>query len=116
MKSNKNVSKLFSCVFFKDVLCSFRKYESSGIMDRCFRCRHFERFMREKAEEEEEFWEEEERVLKYGRPVDARTLMDVVEFHMANFCWFCARRLDDVNSSDVQNVCRRCKHTFGDVV
>ena len=48
-----NGSKVLSCVFFDDVLCSYRKYDGFGIMDRCFKCRHFFRFMREMAEEDE---------------------------------------------------------------
>jgi hypothetical protein len=54
--------KLFSCVFFDDVLCSFRKSERSGIMNRCSKCPHYERFVEEMGREEEEFWREVDEV------------------------------------------------------
>jgi len=34
-----------------------------------------------------------------------------VEFHVSNFCWFCARRLDFSNFSDIEHVCSRCRDT-----
>ena len=43
--------KYFPCVFFDDVLCSFRKSEKSGIMNRCFKCREYKRFMEEMEED-----------------------------------------------------------------
>ena len=52
------IHKLPSCVFFDDVLCSFRKSEKSGIMNRCFDCRYYKKFVEEKEKEEEEFWRE----------------------------------------------------------
>ena len=54
-------SKLLSCFFLTDVLCSFRKTEEFGVMDRCLRCSHYKRFMREMEEEEDEMWEEIDR-------------------------------------------------------
>jgi hypothetical protein len=57
-------SKVLPCAFLTDVLCSFRKSEEFGIMDRCLKCKHYLRFMAEMqaAEEKEdaEFFEESE--------------------------------------------------------
>ena len=54
-------SKLLLCVFLDDVFCSYVKHEKFSVMARCFRCSHYLRFMREMAEEEDEFFEEVER-------------------------------------------------------
>jgi hypothetical protein len=60
-----NGSKLLSCLFSLDVLCSYVKTEKFvGVMDRCLRCRHFLGFCREMEEEEEAFFEEVERLEK----------------------------------------------------
>jgi hypothetical protein len=40
------------CVFWDDVLCSFRKYENVKILSRCFNCSHYKRFMDEMEEED----------------------------------------------------------------
>jgi hypothetical protein len=45
--------KLLTCLFSLDVLCSSRKTEQSGIMDRCFKCEHYARFVREMEMEDE---------------------------------------------------------------
>lgn len=45
--------KGLSCVLRKDVLCSYRKVETSGFMDRCFSCREYSRFMREMDAQDE---------------------------------------------------------------
>ena len=60
--------KVLSCFFRRDVLCFFRKSEKSGVMSRCFKCPHYFRFMREMQEEEDAFFEEVERIRKYGYP------------------------------------------------
>jgi len=59
--------KLFSCFFLPDVLCIFRKNENFGVMSRCLKCPHYQRFLREMEEEEEELWDEVDRTRKYGR-------------------------------------------------
>ena len=52
-KANSFASmKVLSCVFFHDVLCSYRKNVKFGVMGRCFKCRHYRRFMREMTEED----------------------------------------------------------------
>jgi len=67
-KANSFASmKVLSCVFFDDVLCSYRKNERFGVMSRCFKCRHYRKFKREMDEEEEEFFEEVERIRR-GEP------------------------------------------------
>lgn len=66
MKSVKK--KLLSCVLDDKVLCSRRKLEKSGFMERCFKCREMTRFIEEMDAEEEAFWEEEEKIRKFGYP------------------------------------------------
>ena len=58
--------KILLCVFLPDVLCSFRKSERLGVMEHCFSCDHYERFMREMFEEESKFWNEVDRIRKFG--------------------------------------------------
>ena len=58
--------KLLSCFFLPDVLCSFRKSEKFGVMSRCLKCPFYAKFMREMEEEEEEFWDEVDKIRKYG--------------------------------------------------
>ena len=60
--------KLLFCFFLPNVLCGFRKSEKFGIMDRCLKCEHYARFLKEMAEEDEEFWDEEAKIRKYGYP------------------------------------------------
>jgi len=60
--------KLLSCVLLPDVLCSFRESEQFGVMNRCLKCPHYFRFLKEMDEEEEEFFEEAEKIRKYGYP------------------------------------------------
>jgi len=59
--------KLLSCLFLPDVLCSYRKTEKFGVMDRCVKCRHYETFMSEMEDEEDRFFEELERARR-GEP------------------------------------------------
>jgi len=55
---DENGSKVLSCFFWDDVLCSYRKTESFGMMDRCLKCRHYEKFLRVMAEEDEKEMDE----------------------------------------------------------
>ena len=64
----RNRRKLLSCMFLDDVLCSFRKSEKFGIMNRCLKCRHYRRFMQEMAEEDERVMDEIDKIRKYGYP------------------------------------------------
>ena len=64
--------KILPCVFFPDVLCSFRKSEKFGIMNRCLKCPHYRRCMREMAEEDERVMDEIDRIRKYGYDYDRR--------------------------------------------
>jgi hypothetical protein len=63
--------KLLPCVFFDDVMCSFRKDEKVGVLGRCFSCRHYLRFMADmdKQEEEEDsaFLAESERMYRFAK-------------------------------------------------
>ena len=54
--------KCLPCVFDDDVLCSYRKSEKFGIMDRCLKCRHYEEFLRVMAEEDEKVMDEIDRM------------------------------------------------------
>ena len=56
--SSDGSAKVFKCVFFDDVLCSFRKYEGRGMMERCENCEVFKEWMR--LMDEADMWEEEE--------------------------------------------------------
>ena len=60
--------KLLSCFFLPDVLCSYRKTEEFGVMNRCQKCAHYARFWQEMDEEEEKFWNEVDKIRKYGYP------------------------------------------------
>lgn len=62
---NKDDSKVLSCAFWDDVLCSYRKFVMSGDMEICFDCSHYKRFMDEMEEEDKEFWEWEAEVRKH---------------------------------------------------
>jgi len=52
--------KLFFCTFLLDVVCSYRNSDKSGIMDRCLKCQHYARFIREMEKEDEEMDKEAE--------------------------------------------------------
>ena len=87
--------KVLSCVFKNDVLCSFRKSEKVKFMHMCLKCSHYLDFCKEMEDEEEEFWEEVERI------------------RGAECCCVCGCKLGSGgNRSDVWNVCRRCKKTL----
>ena len=60
--------KLFSCFFLPDVLCSFRNNENFAIMNRCLKCPHYKRFLREMDEEDERVMDEIDKIRKYGYP------------------------------------------------
>jgi len=51
--------KGLSCLFLFDVLCSYVKTEKFvGVMDRCLKCPHYLRFLREMSEEDEKVMDE----------------------------------------------------------
>jgi len=55
--------KTLGCIFVLGVLCSFRKdAEDFRPMERCFTCKYYLRFKKELEEEEEEFFEEVDRL------------------------------------------------------
>jgi len=58
--------KVLPCAFLPDVLCSFRKSEKFGIMDRCFKCSHYLRFMCEMDEEDERVMDEIDEIHRTG--------------------------------------------------
>jgi len=60
--------KALHCLFLLDVLCSFRKSEKVfGIMNRCLKCKHYFRFLKEMEEEEDEFFERVEAIRREER-------------------------------------------------
>jgi len=61
-------SRPFHCVFLPDVLCSFRKSQKVAILDRCWECSQYQRFMKEMIEEDMAEAEEVLRIQKYGYP------------------------------------------------
>ena len=50
--------KILGCLFLLDVLCSFRKSEGFGVMDRCMKCPHYEEFLRVMDAEDEKVMDE----------------------------------------------------------
>ena len=67
-KGDFKAPKLLSCFFLDDVLCSFRKTDACGVMDRCLKCPHYERFNREMQEQDERVMDEIDRIRKFGYP------------------------------------------------
>jgi hypothetical protein len=72
-KENKNRAtssdgsvKVFKCLFFEDVLCSFRKSEKFAILDQCFKCPHYSRFIREMDEEDQRVMDEIDEIRRTG--------------------------------------------------
>lgn len=63
-------TKLRTCVFSLDVLCSKRRSDDFRPMQRCFTCKHYFRFMREMQEEEDKFFAECDKIRKFGYPKD----------------------------------------------
>ena len=59
-------SSALPCVFFDDVLCSFRKEEGSYVMGRCFKCSHYLRFEREMDEEDKKMMDEIDEINRTG--------------------------------------------------
>ena len=57
--------KILSCLFLLDVLCSYRKTEGFGVMDRCMKCRHYEEFLRVMQEEDEKVMDEVDEMRRY---------------------------------------------------
>ena len=59
---DKKDSGVLPCVFYNDVLCSFRKHKRVTIMPRCKECEYFVKFNSDMDKEDEEFWIWEEKV------------------------------------------------------
>ena len=68
-----SAQKFLPCIFLLNVSCAFRKdADDFRPMERCFSCPHYLRFLREMAEEEEKFFDECDKIRKYGYPKDFR--------------------------------------------
>lgn len=59
-------SKRGFCVFLSNVVCSYQKYDKPVVLDRCFSCSHYKRFMVEMDEEDEKVMAEIDMIHKYG--------------------------------------------------
>jgi len=51
-------NKVFSCLFLLDILCSYRKTEKLGVMDRCLNCRYYREFLCIMDEEDQKVMDE----------------------------------------------------------
>jgi hypothetical protein len=64
-------SKVLPCLFYVDVLCSYVRNPKLGMLDRCFACRYYLKFMSDmdKSEEEEDtaFLAESERMHRFAK-------------------------------------------------
>ena len=58
--------KVLSCLFVLDVLCSCRRYDKLGIMGRCLKCPHYERFLREMDKEDQKVMDEIDEIRRTG--------------------------------------------------
>jgi len=63
---DENGLKCLPCVFFDDILCSYRKDVRSGVMGRCLKCCHYRRFEREMDEEDEKIMDEIDKIQRTG--------------------------------------------------
>ena len=54
------------CPFNFDVMCAFKKSAHSYVMNRCFKCKVWKEFCDRMERFENEFFEECERIRKYG--------------------------------------------------
>jgi len=50
------------CLFLDGVFCSFRKNDKVTMMDRCFTCAHYQRFIREMEEEDQRVMDQIDRI------------------------------------------------------
>lgn len=65
-KALKVESCKFSCSFWNDVFCRFKKREGFGFLHVCFTCDHYARFMREMDEEDERMMNEIDEIHRTG--------------------------------------------------
>lgn len=63
--SSGHKPKLLSCLFLRDVLCSFRKTSGYGVMNRCMQCRYYETFLREMDAEDAKIMDEIDRMRRF---------------------------------------------------
>ena len=61
-----SVKKLLPCLYELDVLCAFRTSEKQMHMKRCETCTYYKRFVKDMEDEEEEFFEEVDRIREHG--------------------------------------------------
>jgi len=58
--------KSLSCLFFADVLCSYVKYGKIGVLDRCLKCAHYERFMNQMDAEDQKVMDDIDEIRRTG--------------------------------------------------
>lgn len=54
------------CLFLPDVVCLYVESDKPTFMSRCEECPHYKRFVRDMENEDQEFWDEVDRIRKYG--------------------------------------------------
>jgi hypothetical protein len=54
------------CLFRDDVPCPYRRDKKFGLMVRCFKCSHYERFMTEMQKEDERIMDEIDEIRRTG--------------------------------------------------
>ena len=54
------------CVFLVDLFCRFQTYDKPMVLDKCFRCPHYLRLMRQCDEEDIRLMDEIERIHRHG--------------------------------------------------
>ena len=57
--------KVLSCLFLPHILCSYRKTEKLGVMDRCLNCRYYREFLRIMHAEDMKVMDEIDRMRRY---------------------------------------------------
>jgi hypothetical protein len=53
------------CFFSNDVVCSWRKSDKFGVMDRCLKCKHYQEFLRVMDEEDQKVMDEIDRMRRF---------------------------------------------------
>lgn len=58
-------SKVLPCLFLSNVLCSYVKSESTGVLDRCLKCKHYLRFLQIMHDEDMKVMDEIEEMRRH---------------------------------------------------
>lgn len=66
VSDDKNGLKILPCLFWNDVVCSYRKDTRSGIMSRCLTCVHYRKFEADMDEADEKMMDEIDEIQRTG--------------------------------------------------